>query len=286
MNNFTKNGRIQFLAIATFLGIGTCSVTGDDLKAQDELSKDIIGTWKTPLEDTEMGPTKLEFTFSKIGVLMVKESDEKEESSDSRTLLFRYEIDGDQLVHVPHNVAPNQKIQISGNTLTLDDRGAKFRLVRQPNTESVARFIKQAIAELKSPDPEIHTRAVQALRYAGPEARAAEPYLIPLLKDHSIPVKHLALEAIANIGPPEKEVVSTLLNLLRDKDELAMGWLAATELGKFGPAAKDAVPTLIEMLESDIGITRWRAAEALGNIGPEAKAAIPILLELVRGEDT
>lgn len=254
----------------------------DTLMSKGDLSKDIIGSWQSPVHDTELGPMMFEYTFGKNGVLMCTMSNGPKELSDSVTSLSQYKVVDNQLVEVDHTRTPNRKIHINGSKLTLENEKEKMQLVKMPKTESITHFIMKAITDLKSPDGEIRWKAVQALRYAGPEARAGVPDLIATLKDDSKSVRQLALEALANIGPQEKEVVPALITVLKDKTDPTLSNIAASELGRFGSAAKDAVPTLIEKLQSDDATTCYHAIESLGNVGSAAKSALPSLRECLK----
>lgn len=305
MTNFAKHGRILFVTLGLIFGSASCGISDDTVTTNSDLAKEIIGTWHTTVAGAAVGPVQFDYAFGENGVLMLTMSYGQKGSMDSQTFLTRYKIVGDQLirvptdrtfhtqyktvgklsVRVPSNREPKQKIRISGNALTLEDKINKFQFVRKFKTESVARFITEAIEDLESPDGEVRWRAVQALRYAGPEARAGVPALITTLKDRSSRVRALALEALANIGPQEKGVTSVLIEVLKDKNDPIMAGSAASLLGKFGPAAKDAVPILIEMLKAGDSSIRYYATESLGNIGPEAKPAIPALFECLKDQN-
>ncbi|WP_439621411.1 HEAT repeat domain-containing protein [Gemmata sp.] len=107
------------------------------------------------------------------------------------------------------------------------------------------------LEQLKSPDARTRYQAAKAIKEIGPDAKAAVPLLVPLLKTST---------------PEEREMV-------------------AFAVGAVGPAAKDAVPALTDLLKDQPSYVKYAAAVALGQIGPDAKAALPALTPLVEGRD-
>src|SRR5262249_8041578 len=124
------------------------------------------------------------------------------------------------------------------------------------------------------------TRAsiVGALGDFGPDAAAALPDLLTLLKTEDLPpsVRFSMSVALPRIGPRAKLAVPTLIALLKDakRDEAFHDFAQA--LGRFGPEAREAVPILIGHLGS---ATRrdQSSAYALPQIG---QPAVPGLLKL------
>jgi HEAT repeat protein len=219
---------------------------------------------------------RLEYVFGRNGVFCLTMFDGEGDSSQplykrdkysSQTFFKRYKIVADELVCLPHELEPNQMIHISGNTLTLAATEETARLERKSANESVAQAIAYAVADLKSTDVNIRGRALEALRYAGPEARAGVPNLIAMLDSAD---QQLALEVLANIGPQEKQVVPALVEVLKGHDEPWMRVFAARELARFGPDAKAAVPALRECAQSSDKSLAQSAADALKRIDHEA----------------
>jgi HEAT repeat protein len=79
----------------------------------------------------------------------------------------------------------------------------------------------------------------------------------------------------------EKLLRQWLLNL---KDEGRRG-VASQTLATFGPDDKDMVPTLIALLKDDDRIVRAGACRLLGQIGPKAKDAMKPLDDLLVDPD-
>jgi HEAT repeat protein len=145
---------------------------------------------------------------------------------------------------------------------------------------------------LKENDSRVQALAASALRRIGPEAKAAVPNLIAVLKEEktSAATRIQAIDALGRIGPEAKDAVPALIHAVqtKDKDPLSPLRLHATiALGQIGPVAKEAVPALMEALKEKGrgGLLRIHAAEALGAIGPDAKAAIPAVKEMLADRD-
>jgi HEAT repeat protein len=93
-----------------------------------------------------------------------------------------------------------------------------------------------------------------------------------------------AAEAIAEIGPPAKEVVPDLIKALKDPEHFVRG-AAARALGSIGPAAVEAVPALAAMLEDPSYVTTPHALKALRVIGPVSKDAAQVFVRQLCDED-
>jgi hypothetical protein len=93
-----------------------------------------------------------------------------------------------------------------------------------------------------------------------------------------------AAEAIAEIGPPAKEVVPDLIKALKDPEHFVRG-AAARALGSIGPAAVEAVPALAAMLEDPSYVTTPHALKALRLIGPVSKDAVGVFVRQLCDED-
>jgi len=98
------------------------------------------------------------------------------------------------------------------------------------------------------------------------------PGFVAALKDENTVVRARAMTAIRYIGPPAKAAVPALIDEL-DGDEKGLHWNAATALGAIGPDAKAALPTLLRVLKEE-GI----GADAIGKIGADEAVIVPLLI--------
>ncbi len=93
----------------------------------------------------------------------------------------------------------------------------------------------------------------------------------------------LALESLKEVGPPAREAVPRLRELMRSKD-FPVRKRSLAVLASIGPGAAAALPEVLDALKTDGGLGGL-AAETLGNMGPGAKRALPVLRELLEGKD-
>jgi len=103
------------------------------------------------------------------------------------------------------------------------------------------------------------------------------PGFVAALKNENTDVRARAMSAIRYIGPPAKAAVPALIDELNG-DEKGLHWHAATALGAIGPDAKAALPTLLRVLKEE-GI----GADAIGNIGADEAVIVPLLIAKLRG---
>ena len=145
--------------------------------------------------------------------------------------------------------------------------------------------VRHLIDNLGFPDSDDRQHAATALAKIGPEAKAAIPGLVKLLKDPVADVRYIAAAALGQIGLAARAVIPDLANLLKDPDEY-MRLSAVVALGRFGPSAKAVIPDLVALLKDpDVGMRRC-TADALGQIGQVAEPVIPELVESLRDADT
>jgi WD40 repeat protein/HEAT repeat protein/tRNA A-37 threonylcarbamoyl transferase component Bud32 len=85
--------------------------------------------------------------------------------------------------------------------------------------------------------------------------------------------REVRLETVAALESIGRSGIPTLVELVRDKDEV-VSKRAALALGAMGPRG---VPVLIELLHDDSPAVRGHAAESLAKIGCEADAVVPAL---------
>jgi hypothetical protein len=153
--------------------------------------------------------------------------------------------------------------------------------------------IPTLIAGLEYHDPVCYQwsqpgQPVFAARGLGRYGQEAVPALVQALPSEG------AVQGLAEVGPPAKEAVPWLVELL-DKEPLPgkkgaflRAWVVHA-LGRIGPEARAAVPTLTRMLRSyaegaDVpqsGMHVGPVVRALGAIGPAANEAVPVLTGLL-----
>jgi HEAT repeat protein len=135
------------------------------------------------------------------------------------------------------------------------------------------------INQLKAKEVDGRREAVKALAAIGPEAEAAVPALLEVLRDDDTAVRTGALEALGRIGPRAKAAVPALLQALKDKDA-GFRTVAIDSLGRIGPEDKDVVSALVKvLLEDDVGTASYSAELALRQMGPKAAPGLPALKE-------
>ncbi len=152
-----------------------------------------------------------------------------------------------------------------------------------------------ALAQMRSKNPEavpllipmlkedwLADDAATALGMIGPEARAAIPSLIRVLKSKYVQNRRQAAEALGKIGLDAKAAVLALREAINDR-ETEVRIAACFAIYKLdAQSKKEMLAFLIETLRTglrkpyDKG-TYW-AVQALGEIGPEAKEVVPVLL--------
>ena len=279
----------MFTTIGVLLASTTTLLCAEEVLVGNRLADEIVGSWHTAVAATEWGPMRTEIMFGKNGVLVFTLNDKSKPKSqpvsDSWACAAQYKIIGDQLVCAAINKGSDMpKLRIDGNTLEMRDKTSTTRFTRKAKDESVASCIRGLVTDLNASDREKRFRALQGVRYVGPEAREAIPALRDLLKDRESNYRQLALEALINIGPEEKGVLPVVIEKLNDRGAPGLAGIAADGLGKFGARAKEAVPALIDILRNGDESNSVRAARALGNIGPDARAAIPALSEWAKGK--
>jgi HEAT repeat protein len=117
--------------------------------------------------------------------------------------------------------------------------------------------------------------AADILAGLGPAARAAVPVLVEALADRDASLRSHAADALGAIGPNDPSVVAALIAQLGTADALA----ATKGLGKCGAAALPATGALIKLLKSADSEVRWNAVKTLGKIGA-VEALEPLIAAL------
>src|SRR5262249_27932506 len=96
----------------------------------------------------------------------------------------------------------------------------------------------------------------------------------------------VAVDALAQVGPPAKEAVAALSKVVLDSQKtMETRSTAAEALGKIGPDAKGGVEALTKGLAAKSNSLRSACVVSLGEIGPAAKSALPALQQLTKEAD-
>ncbi len=142
------------------------------------------------------------------------------------------------------------------------------------------------IAVLADKETTVHRAALAALALIGPDAKEALPKLKPAFKDADPEVRRHALDVLGRLGPEavkDKEALEALKSGLDDMD-LCKNALEA--LARIGPPAKDLAKGLTRHLHDEKH--RLAAVAALGSVlekvkpvPVEAKALRPVLDDLI-----
>jgi len=138
--------------------------------------------------------------------------------------------------------------------------------------------LAKLIANLQSANSGTRSVALQVIKMYGPDAKAAIPALIGILRraDYQSYEPRLAADVLGEIGPAATLAVPALIEILPKES-----YSAISALGKIGPEAKDALPFLEQKLHSRGANVRWKAADAIIRIAPQnASATISVLHEL------
>jgi len=149
--------------------------------------------------------------------------------------------------------------------------------------------------QLQSTSIEDRAAACYAFQYFGSdEAAIVVPSLIPLLKDRDHRLRSGAAYALGRIGPPARDAVLPLTELLAD-EHAHVRTVAAEALDLMsGPQARAAVPALKAALQNALKdeandeparMFRYHIARALGKLGPEARSAVTPLAKLLKDRD-
>jgi WD40 repeat protein len=164
-------------------------------------------------------------------------------------------------------VSPDGRSCVSGG------RDCKVRFWRLPTGQDL-------VEALARNDPAALRKAVQDMDVIGRDGRVAVPALLRALKK-SDEFGRLALKALRQIGPLDKDSVPRLVPLLKDQ-AVAFRRYAAEALGQIGPAARPATAALTAALQDADAAVARHAARALGQIGPQAREAVPALCRVLR----
>jgi HEAT repeat protein len=134
-----------------------------------------------------------------------------------------------------------------------------------------ARSVPALIDALTSPDEGFRVIAIASLGEIGIQAAPAVPALRIALKDESVEVRVVTVDALGKI---RKRAVPTLIAAL-DDENTQVREAATNALVKIG---KPALPELIKALDTGSWKSRLYAAVVLGEMHSNAKQAIPAMI--------
>ena len=139
--------------------------------------------------------------------------------------------------------------------------------------------VKRIEVKLKSPQPEVRRKAALALAEIGKPASSAVPSLIDLLKDEEDIVCGSAAFALSKIDDP-----TNIANAIPELIELSLGdrieFTQRSSLDALVSLRELAVPELIPLLTSNNDLkTRLIITEALSRIGSGATEATTVLID-------
>lgn len=162
-------------------------------------------------------------------------------------------------------------------------RAAAQALEKVPPHKDDLGLLREACKSKREPAA-VRVQAARALAKLGPQAHAALPELVGLLKEQDDEVRLAALEAVVAIGPEAKDAAVLAEGLQSSNPQVVK--LTTQILGRLGPAAKGALPTLLTLVKEGQPAVLLEAIRALEAIGPEAKDTIlPVLLDVMRRSD-
>lgn len=146
----------------------------------------------------------------------------------------------------------------------------------QMDDESKKKYVPGFVAALKDENTVVRARAMSAIRYIGPPARAAVPALIDELNGDERGLHWNAAAALGAIGPDAKAALPTLLRVLKEEG------IGADAIGEIGADEAVIVPLLIAKLHGGKRRERTSAAYALGRYKSKADVVVPALIRAVK----
>jgi HEAT repeat protein len=131
---------------------------------------------------------------------------------------------------------------------------------------------------------ELQSASARALGQIGLSAKESIPSLENLLKIADKSVRLDAAYAILQLDSSHQAGMTTLIELVQQKQDPDTRFQALAGLGRFAAGAGHAVPSLISLLDEPDVQFRSKACDVLGDIPKEGKTAIPKLMQLSAGD--
>jgi HEAT repeat protein/energy-coupling factor transporter ATP-binding protein EcfA2 len=143
----------------------------------------------------------------------------------------------------------------------------------------------QALREArKDEDPGVRSRAAEALGLLGAPDPQTLQALREALKDEDLLVRIMAAEALGRLGAPDPQTLQALREALKDENLLVRS-MAAVALGLLGATDPQTLETLREALKDENPRVRSRAAEVLGLLGATDPQTLQALREALKDEN-
>jgi HEAT repeat protein len=180
----------------------------------------------------------------------------------------------------------------SATKARLQDKNARVRYNAAIALASVSKdsqaVVPILIEALQDKDTWIRSNAAEALGYIGKDADSAVPALIVALQDKDESVRSNSAYALSTIGEKAQTAIPALIVALQDKDESVRS-NAASALGSIGKGTQQSkmiVTVLIKVWQEDQNVrVRLSAVSALGNFGKQAQVVIPLLIRALQDQD-
>lgn len=144
--------------------------------------------------------------------------------------------------------------------------------------------VRELVRGLNPKDVEGLKRGIHRIGRIGPDAQAAAPALVQLLKHKDGFVKTHAALALARMQASPPEAVQAVVDGLKSTDPGIRSFAAAV-LAEMGPQAADALSVLAESLKDRDGYVRLHAAEVLIRYDRWSYEALETLLSGLRDKD-
>lgn len=172
-------------------------------------------------------------------------------------------------------ITPLVRLLKAGSTEPAERAAAMLLGSFGANTPTAAEALGQLLGD-KSANLQIEV--AQTLQAMGPAAKPALPYLLARLKATDDVDRWGAIGVLEAIGPEAVAAAPRLLEIVRERraDDIERV-SAAFALKAVGGKTEDLVAPLTEIVETTTAQARAGAAELLGDIGPSAATAIPSL---------
>lgn len=147
-------------------------------------------------------------------------------------------------------------------------------------SDPAGKTLDQWKRELGDQDPGVRFAAAEAL---GKMGREAIPTLTQALRNKQADVRNAAAYGFGKMGPNDRlAAISTLTEMLADREANAPSFAAIGALGNLGP---DAIPALIELLHDNDPAVREPTAWTLEKMAPEEdKTAILALARALQDD--